>query len=69
MSPGAGSGSSSGPRASARVQAVFELRGEGRERVAAAAGELVHALQQVAALPDCECDLDVSLDVQASDSA
>lgn len=49
--------------ASARVTAVFELRGDGRERVVAAASELVHALQQVAAQPDCECDLDVSLDV------
>ncbi|HEY1689030.1 MAG TPA: hypothetical protein VGF95_09235 [Solirubrobacteraceae bacterium] len=58
---------SASKQASARVQAVFELRGESRERVAAAAGEIVHALQQIAALPDCDCDLDVSLDVAAED--
>jgi hypothetical protein len=50
--------------ARARVSAVFELRGSGRDGVARSAAELVHALQQFAATPGRECDLDVSLDMQ-----
>lgn len=52
-----------GDLARARVNAVFELRGPGREHVAQSAAELVHALQRFAAEPGCACDLDVSLDV------
>ncbi|MHB1809763.1 MAG: hypothetical protein ACYCU0_10770 [Solirubrobacteraceae bacterium] len=52
----------------ARVSAVFELRGSGRDGVARSAAELVDALQQFAATPGRECDLDVSLDVQAAAS-
>lgn len=52
--------------ASARVSAVFELRGARADGVAQSAAELLHELQQFAAAPGRECDLDVSLDVHAA---
>lgn len=48
----------------ARVQAIFELRGQPREQLALGAAKLVHSLQQLACAPDCECDLDVSIDLE-----
>lgn len=57
------------PSARARVSAVFELRGTRADGVAQSAAELVHALQQFAVAPGRECDLDVSLDVQAAPSS
>ncbi|MHB1538859.1 MAG: hypothetical protein ACYCYN_10250, partial [Solirubrobacteraceae bacterium] len=57
------------PSARARVSAVFELRGARADGVAHSAAELVHALQRFAAAPGRECDLDVSLDVQAAPRA
>lgn len=47
--------------AHARVEVCFELRGDGRPQVAAAAAELIDRLQELANRSDCECDLDVSM--------
>ena len=45
-----------------RVQAVFAVRGEDEERAYAMATELIDRLNAVANLPECECDLDISVE-------
>ncbi len=45
-----------------RVQAVFAVRGEDEDRAYAIATELIDKLNAVANLPECECDLDISVE-------
>lgn len=45
-----------------RVQAVFAVRGENEEQAYAVAAELIDRLNAVANLPECECDLDISVE-------
>jgi hypothetical protein len=45
-----------------RVQAVFAVRGEDEEQAYAVATELIDRLNAVANLPECECDLDISVE-------
>ncbi len=53
----------------ARVEAVFTLRGGAPEQVADRAGAILDRLQEIAVGCDGECDLEVSLDVQAADGS
>jgi hypothetical protein len=45
-----------------RVQAVFAVRGDEEEQAYAVATELIDRLNAVANLPECECDLDISVE-------
>jgi hypothetical protein len=45
-----------------RVQAVFAVRGDDEERAYAVAAELIDRLNAVANLPECECDVDISVE-------
>jgi hypothetical protein len=45
-----------------RVQAVFAVRGEDEEHAYAIAAELIDRLNAVANLPECECDVDISVE-------
>ena len=45
-----------------RVQAVFAVRGEDEEQAYAVVAELIDRLNAVANLPECECDVDISVE-------
>jgi hypothetical protein len=45
-----------------RVQAVFSVRGEDEEQAYAVVAELIDRLNAVANLPECECDVDISVE-------
>jgi hypothetical protein len=45
-----------------RVQAVFAVRGDDEQRAYTIATELIDRLNALANLPECECDLDISLE-------
>ena len=44
------------------VQAIFSVHGDDDEGAYAALTELIDRLNQVANLPECECDLDISVE-------
>ncbi len=50
------------PEPQLRVQAIFAVRGDDEERAYAIATELIDRLNAVANLPECECDLDISVE-------
>lgn len=45
-----------------RVEAVFTVHGDDEAAAYAALTELIDRLNQVANLPECECDLDISVE-------
>jgi hypothetical protein len=45
-----------------RLQAIFSLHGDDDERAYATATELIDRLSALANLPECECDVDISLE-------
>ena len=45
-----------------RVQAVFAVHGGDDERAYAVVAELIDRLNAIANLPECECDVDISVE-------
>jgi hypothetical protein len=56
---GAGGAGSAGPRCTIRVETVFRDLDE--QQAQALAAEMIDRAHELANLPDCECDLDVSV--------
>jgi hypothetical protein len=52
--------SDAGPRLS--LHAFFSVRGDDEERAYARAAQLIDRLSALANLPECECDVDISVE-------
>ncbi len=48
------------PRGALRVQALFKVSGE--QAAQAVAAKMIDRAHEIANLPDCECDVDVSVE-------
>lgn len=67
MSADLPAGEMKGPPRAVRVQAVFHVLDD--QQAQAVAAKLVDRAHEIANLPECECDVDVSIEMARSDGS